>query len=530
MLIADDEPEVLEGLKILIDWNQLGFEVTDTSINGRDALNKLKNGNFRLVITDMRMPGMNGLELISTIRLEYPFIKVIILSGYGEFSYAQQAIKLGVSDYLLKPVDVQELKTALSAIKEEFAQSESNLRSVMHYNDIARDRFLYDFSEGNIVESKAFKKSAQFGIGLEYAEFCVALLKIDNLIGISNGNIEDANLYKFAVRNMAEDLIQASSAGYVFEDIDGMIGVLFYGTATHQKSVENSLNRVICNSFKHLNLKVAAAVGAIVAKIEDIRLSKQQAKQTLDSMYLAKNRGLLFYSDLNVNEVQVSQLNWDYSTLLTALRDMNVEKIDEEIDATIKSLQNKQLTKEIIQALSYNFFFAICSFIRENNGDSAAVFGRADTDILTEGISNLDNLKGWMRAICKRALSYISELNGVRTEKTIDILKKYIEENYQKDLNLKSLSSTLYMNPAYLGRLIKNTYGESFTDYLNKKRISEIKRLIFFEGYKAYDAIAKAGYKNTEYFYRQFKKFENVSFADYRKKLLSATGQADEEP
>lgn len=400
VLIVDDEKSVCEGLSVIIDWEKYGFKVLNTAVNGKDALEKLQYDRYNLVITDIRMPVLNGLELIKAIRVQNPNINVLIISGYSNFSYAKQAIVYGVKGYLLKPIDRDYLTQHVLDIKEKLDSELTNKKIIKEIMNIAVDKLLLDFVSGSLAEKKFFEQMMKQGIPMEGSCFNVALIEIEDFLSRVERDLEEANLIKFSVRNIVEEIVQQEQVGIVYEDVCGTLGILFYGEQFELKckDIEIVLEFIHSSIEKFIKLKINIGFGSTVKTAIQLKECRKQAMSVLER-----------------------------------------------------------------------------TRIQPDSKDSS---------------SHLMNQ-----------------------------IKKYIDNNYSDDLSLKSIASFFYMSPAYLGRIFKNMIGETFSDYLNKIRIAEAKKLILTEESKVYEIILKVGYNNPEHFYRQFKRYEGISLADYKRNV-----------
>ena len=178
----------------------------------------------------------------------------------------------------------------------------------------------------------------------------------------------------------------------------------------------------------------------------------------------------------------------------------------------------QKCNSQIIHGITYNIIFGICAIVKSYNGDARELVND-DNGCIKMNFANILQLKEWLKGICLKTCDYILDLQERKATGVFNQVKKYIDDNYYKDLSLKSLAENFYMNPAYLGRLFKNNMGENFNDYLNKIRISELKKRILQKDSKIYDLISEVGYSNHEHFYRQFKHFEGVSFVHYKESI-----------
>lgn len=241
ILIADDEPAVYEGLSILIDWEKYGFHVTNTAEDGEDALEKIKTGRYNLIITDIRMPVLDGLELIKAIKEQNSSTKILITSGYSDFSYAKKAIEYGVKGYLLKPVDREDLIKYIIKIKEELDSELLSTKSLRDNTNMAKDKLLMDFVSGNLTVKSIDQKISDVGISIESEYYYLALIEINNFNAMVDKNLDDANLIKFGIRNIVEEIVNEKKLGYVYEDSYGVLTKLNILSLMYSKIAAASL-------------------------------------------------------------------------------------------------------------------------------------------------------------------------------------------------------------------------------------------------------------------------------------------------
>lgn len=523
ILIADDEPAVCEGLSVLIDWEKYGFYVANTAEDGEDALEKLGNGRYNLIITDIRMPVLDGLELLKTIKEQNSSVKILIISGYSDFNYAQRAIEYGVKGYLLKPVDRDDLMEHIVKIKEELDNENINTKSLRENLNLAKDKLLLDFVSGNLTGNTINEKTSSVGINIKSEYYYLALIEINNFSSMVDKNLDDANIIKFGIRNIVEEIVNERKLGYVYEDSYGVLGILFCGdgqveTETYKDAVA-ILEYIRENILKFVNIAITIGYGSLVKSPLQVRNSRKQAQFALQKGILSGDKKILGYYEKDLSENHLIKMNWDSSRLLEAVEFFDKRSIEAEINFYFDQIMNCQVTNGILQAMLYNFIFAICTIIRKYNGDIARIFSRNEIYELDNCKIFLGNMREWLFQKSNETCDYIVELQRDKSSNIINQIKDYIDGKYSEDLSIKSIAGIFYLSPAYLGRLFKNSTGEAFSDYLNKVRISKVKKMILSEDSKIYEIINKVGYNNHEHFYRQFKRYAGMSFAEYKETI-----------
>ena len=419
VLIVDDEEIIREGLGLLVDWPSLGFEIGGHASNGQEALSCLTGeaGGFDLILTDIRMPVLDGLEFIRTLRATAPTIKIIIISGYNEFTYAQQAISLGVKGFLLKPIDRLELTGLLISVKEELDENRSSLDKASSANSLLQNRFLYDLIHGNLTEDEMVAGRQPGWVDLQGTRYVSALVKIADMRKMVEESLEKAKTIRKSVLSICMQKVGSRDSGAVYEEDDGLIGILFRQRETVLSSavITAVLKEILETVHVRLAIRASAAFGESVEKIALLKESRLQAEESLERLLFA--------------------------------------------------------------------------------GDSD-------------------------ETLCIEASRSSRDLSAKVHPKLIDQVADYVDQHYMEDITLKSVSQHFFMNTSYLGQIFKSATSESFNNYLNKRRITEAKKMIRADHLKISMIVDKIGYKNTQHFYKQFRKYEGLSVQEYKRRHL----------
>lgn len=518
VLIVDDEPRICAGLSVFIDWESVGFRVLNTAENGQEALEELKKNRYNLVITDIRMAMVDGLELTREIYTQNPKVRVLIISGYNDFEYAKEAIAYGVRGYLLKPVNCEELLNSVLKIKAELDREKDSMLKNREINYLSRDKFLFDLANGALCQKDIEVKLQEFGMDLTYKLFSLGLIEIEEFFHIAQADTEEANLIKFSVRNIAEEIITENNLGYIYEDINGRLGILLcVETQGFNEERTAAYLKHICDIIeKYLHRNINIVYGNFTSEVLEIRTSRRQAQKALDSIMLPGRESVVPYKRIMLEEKSVLDLEWSNEALISFIEIVDKKNVAAEVGRLTDELASKCFSKEVINGIAYNIILKICTIVKSYNGDVNELFTSMGVNSERLEFPNLQKYGEWLLMLCMGTCDYILEIQDRKAISTFNQIRKYIDENYYKDLSLKSLSEIFYMNSAYLGRLFKNNMGESFNDYLNKVRISEVKKSLFQENEKIYTLITRVGYSNHEHFYRQFKRYEGISFAEYK--------------
>lgn len=520
ILIVDDEPAVLEGFSLILDFKDYGFTTVDFAVDGEAALEKMKKTKYNLLITDIRMPAMDGLQLIATQKKLNPETKTIILSGYNEFSYAKKGIEFGVLGYLLKPVSRDELIEYLVKIKNLLdAEFEEKLKKRTNLS-IARDRFYFDLSKGHLSEKEISEKATEFQFDKK-VDYGIALIEICDFYKVVEVNLEQASLLKFSVRNIVEEIVNERALGYVYEDVEGLLGIILCKKDSELTDivVYDCFSHICACIEKYLGIKTSVSYGDFVKSVFKLKTCHKQAHFAMERSFISKYKNIVSYSQVKSEESSLWKIVWDSQYLVDAIENMDFRAMEKEIDKLADEILQKIIPNNTVLMILQNLIYTLCAIIKRNNGQVEMFLNNTGLQNILNNRFDMETLKPCMSSACSKASVCISDLKKSKSESVINRIKRYIDDNYTRDISIKEISGIFYLNSAYLGQLFKNTVGDTFNDYIHKKRISEIKKMLVSEDLKVHEVLEKAGYSNQGYFYRKFKYYEGISFADYNESL-----------
>ncbi len=509
VFIADDEANIREGLKCIIDWNELGFTICGEAGNGEDALQEILRLHPSMVLIDMRMPKLYGIDVIEQAKSQGYTGTFVILSGYSDFKYAQAAMKFGVKYYLTKPMDEDELekvvKEVYNAIQEERQKNEDN-------------EFFRRKSKKEILQD-IIKDEVQYDL-LNLAELNLDA-EIYQVVMYENFQIGEVELpYQFADMFMVADSGTNSFEHFV---VKGKNVLLLKGSFAIEK-FRRFLKHYESAPQKGSPLDTLfISYGETVSNIRELKESYEQAAALLGRRFFCKKgQHVLGYTELP--KQQEEKLSMDtlqveaYCTKLTDfLQTFNRRKVLETLqelenylyhmdtDITSLKLFITDLYLQVKENMSHRYNAVSIPF--DSNQDSIAFINEQNylyeiTDYLAEQFENVMNSIG----------------NSSRDSVLDDILY-YIEHNYSSNIKLEGIAALFGYNSSYLGKIFNKTVGESFNSYVDQVRIRHAIELLVENKHKVYEIAEMVGYKNVDYFHKKFKKYVGESPAEYRKKL-----------
>lgn len=515
VLIVDDEELITDGMKLLVDWQALGFRVAGTAADGQSALDFIRRQPVDVLVTDVRMPEMDGLELISRLRGAGGAVKAVILSGYSDFHYAKQAIAFDVADYLLKPVEPEELGRTLAKLKAELDGEQRERVERRETRNLARDKVLADFVNGVLSYGDLGRRGGRLGLTVQEAGIRIGLVELTLFQRLARVNLYDAMLYRYGLRNMLEETIEQPGFGYVYEEAEGLIGIVFQ-PGPDEERIHELLAGVLAAAREWFRQEVAVGIGSPAAAA-DVSLSRKQALDALERGRSAEQ--VRFYRQAGGPDGRFWDAAWDSEELIRLLEEGDLHRLERETRRLVEETADRRLPKAAVEAAVYSLFSKLARLIARFGEDPAPLLAGLEREYEEQRHSGEPAFTDWLTGAVLACGQAVCQLAQRKEPSLMASILDFIAGHYAEDLSLKQLAALFYLNPAYLGQLFKQKTGESFNDYLNKTRLSAIKRELMQNRYAGMETIHRAGFANTDYFYRQFKRFEGIAFSEFRDRL-----------
>lgn len=500
VLVVDDEPTIREGLRTLVDWEAFGFRVVDTGVNGRDALTKYEQHRPDLIIIDIRMPGIDGLEAIERLRARDKRLHMLILSGYAEFDYARRAMSHRIDGYMLKPVDEDELIDYLQRLRKTLDQEAAERERAAGWTPEMVIRSLLSGTP-----PAALTEAAE-NAGLDGASWEAVIVR-------PHGKPLEPDVLMEAGQRLAGKLSAAERICYTAE---GDLGLLVMN-GVGSESQRAALMKAIEDALAGLHLEVTAASGGVVDSWSGIPQSHARAAAALRRAFFLEPgsihpTGAAPRDPCGEQAAEPPDLS-DLTDKLTLAIDVASEiSIGEWIEQAGSRLLASGADEEAVKATCARLVSAVAARLEARRPGSAE-------GTLQRGLVELykacrfTQLMERMRSLLIE-LARQSEQGGAETQvkKMIDIIHRH----YDRSLRLETIAELLNYSSAYLGKVFKHKTGENFNTYLDKVRIEEAKKLLV-QGMKVYEVAERVGYANVDYFHGKFRKYVGMSPAAYRK-------------
>lgn len=532
IMIVDDELYFREALKVSIPWNELGFNVCAEAKNGRDALEKALKLNPDIMIVDINMPIMDGLELVRNVNEKGLDCKIIILTGHSEFNYAKQAVQLGVNNYILKPVDDEELIRSLIETKKTIEKEASikievsTLRQqVKDSLPLLKDKLLNELIQGNLIRDKheTMKKMEYLSINMNSEYYQVAAIELE--YEESHGwNDEDKQLWKFAVSNISSEVL---SEQYVFDicyDADDRICIIVGTKEMENKSdisplLYNRLEMIKNAVQKHLNFTVSIGAGNVKNDLFDIHASYKEAIVALKNKLTVGKNNVISYSTVSDSIIKRNLFTGEHrSRLLLNLRTADETEVQKLIRQIFIEMYDENVHHEILFVVCIELVAVCLEYIVEAGLSLKDILPNNRLNIIEELQSkgSIDEMEGWIEEIYRHTMEMTKRSRSSKVSKLITEVKNYIADNYQNDsLSIDEIASKLFVNYAHLCFIFKRDTGVTINEYLTELRIKKAKELLDNGNILVLDVASKVGYADANYFGKCFKKYYGLAPSKY---------------
>ncbi|MEC0126993.1 response regulator transcription factor [Paenibacillus pabuli] len=530
LMIVDDELLMRVGIRSMLSWEEYNFQVVGEAGNGKEALDLALEVDPDLIITDIKMPIMDGLQLIQEASSVLKSCKYVILSNFDEFHYVKEALKLGAADYLIKSEITETSLIDLLAAMEQKLQSEqvnpTNIPSMAYdYSKSMRhlkDSFFQDVVSGFINEKEIVTKAEELHLRIRSDQMVVIKFIVNYYEDAKRKYVEKGEkLLRFSILNIMEEIIPSKWEKEIFVESSSEYWIMI-NVCPENGSVHTDINKrctKLLSSIKDfMNLSLTAGVSTIVFGFHCIRKACQEAEFALRQGFFTGSNQLLYYEDVirapvrkEVNGMLSSQQERDFLKLWVSKDYKKAEDFLAGIRCSLETLQadESSIRKQYIMVME----------IIHSHLSRAAERGKPS---FTERSPYEIVLKGeYWEDIHQDMLAHIvyyfkadSEIMQERnyTDLAIELIDKY----YAEDISLQSIANQINVNPSYLSRLFKQEKGENFISYLTRVRIEHAKAYLFSRKWKVYEIAEKVGYHNYTYFSKIFKKSVGYTPEEYR--------------
>lgn len=527
LMIVDDEAVIRTGIRTCLDWESMKIDVVGEAGNGRDALNRALLLAPDIVITDIKMPIISGIEFSRRLLEKRPATKIVFLTGYSDYEYMKQAIRLGIKDYLLKPVHVPDLEKMIQKLCMEIMQEQSDVRKgnaqkqlLMAKLPILRGDCLNRFMTGQMSAVKFFREANKLGMELSQGPFVAIALEIDEYrrVLLQKGHDYEP---RFAVQNVAEEILSdigTTKFGYLPEEGD-LLGIMNLGNESIE-NVAECCRQIQFFIYRNFYFTVTAAIGERVLSPEELRCSCVSACETLEKkVYAGKNQILYFDNEINnIEKAAILLKKEDEDDIREALSMRNSLKVQKKLDNIFsKYLGEISYSGRSVQQFGMLLLMLALQALSVENMSKESV---GDTSILLDELNQnetVEEMRIFIKNFYYRALQVLNTQSSGQYSKIVRDGIRYMKENYAKAIQVKDVSEAVHVTPNYFSKIFKQETGENFTEQLNKYRVDKAKELITQQSEnKIYEIAEMVGFRDYKYFTFIFKKYTGYTPLTYR--------------
>lgn len=532
IMIVDDEEEIRLGIIKKINWEANGFIVVADAENGQEALEKAEKYQPDVIMTDIKMPFMDGLELGKKLVELMPSTKIIVFSGCDDFEYAHRAIKINVVEYVLKPINSIELIEVLKRLKLQLDKEYEDKRNLetlyKHYVEslpVIREQFLVGVLEGRISDSQWNEQAENLGIDFKYDYLSVALLRADGILALENEIDNQAiqkepTLVPISIKKIVDENMDKYSKfiSLIYSDM-----VVIIGNFSNKEDILSFIKGIneICKIYERImNLTISAGIGYTYTNPSNIRFSYRSAQSALDYRFILGTGKAIYIDDVEPdNSIQLQLDELEERSMLNAIKISSEEEITIAIENLFKKFKDLLLPFNQYRIYLMEIMTSILKLVQTYNLDVEEIFGENFNCYgYLEAFDSINEVQKWITCKAIKINDYIKKERINSSMLLVEKAKQYIKENYMNyDVSVEILCSKLHVSPTYFSTIFKKETGESFVNYLTTIRLEEAVKLLNTTDDKTYIIAEKVGYPEANYFSYVFKKKFGVSPSKYRK-------------
>ncbi|MEG1004540.1 response regulator [Clostridium sp.] len=526
VLIVDDEEEIRQGIIRKIDWEKYGFKIVGDAENGKDALEKLEKLQPDIVMTDIKMPFMNGLELGEKIKEIMPWTKIIIFSGSDELEYAHRAIKINAYEYVLKPINSIELIEVIKKLKikmDEELDEKKNVEKLYKYYKrslpVLKEKFLVGTIEGRIKEELWGEEGKRVGVEFTEEFYAVGVIHTDNLEDEKEIEIAEEDLIDISIKQIIDE-VMGEYCNYVSFIYSRTIVVI--SNFNNKENIFNfikGLNEVCKISERITEKSVSAGVGQIATDYSQIRLSYKMARNAMHYRMVLGTGRAIYIDDVEPdNSVQLQFDENDERELLNAIKIKSNEEIKKSISKFFIKAEKLLLPYNQYKIYLIQITTSLLKLVQAYNLNIEEAFGKEfNCYSHIDNFNSMDRAQEWfiekgikINCLIKRERLDTSKL-------LVEKAKEYVDSNYSdSEISVEKLCGHLHVSPTYFSTIFKRETGENFINYLTTVRLDAAVNLLNTTDYKSYIIAQNVGYPEPNYFSYVFKKRFGVSPSKYR--------------
>jgi len=523
VIVVDDETWICKLIRKIVDWDAIGFNIIANASDGFTALELIEKHKPDLVITDIRMPGLDGIGLIKAARERELDIEFIIVSGYSDFEYARSALTYDAFAYILKPLDKEELEEVLQKVKEKISKKQiikvklESSETVMLESDL---RKIIDRTDKGIT---AEYLNGRFNTKFKGGPYYTVIFRQDFITRDNINNDDEYQCFLSKIKTTYEDVFQ--EAVYFPGNSEGQ--TIFIINLKNESDDVYGLMKNVIKAFEGEGVSkkftLTISIGLKADSINEIDASYESAINAMKArVFLGVGRVIDANKEagriINTKSIIDIRLKKKLSVLFDVF---DVENALAEIKKIFADAQKKSAENLLYCHIAAYEIIEILFELMENKGiRNKRGINRQQAVALVDNLSSIKEIEDYIITLIKEFQDSYLDGKHSNGEKLITEIKKFISENYMSDINLDDVAKLVCLSPTYVSEIFKRKTGENFSEYLIDYRIEIAKDMLKDIRYKVVDVSLMVGYTDSKYFSRLFKKKVGVNPRDYRKLCL----------
>lgn len=531
LMIVEDEPLIRAGLLKYFNWEELGFTVIIEAEDGMDASDKAKKYTPDFIITDIRMPKMDGLQLIDQLRLELPDCIFVILSGYEDFAYAKQAIQLGVTAYLLKPLQFEEsletIQECVTKMKTRLLERNQQLeikKALEETEALKQETYIKELIENDFSEQEWIRRCKSYKLPIILDRYMTIVFSTvpENLLNYSS-LLPQWEVIADTIRTFWKQMSLETSECRILSYTSGMKLYLLISYSESSQLTVSSLARDVVNRCGQISDSIYCGIGPVVRSCTSIRESKLLAEKAIHYRFFRKDVHIFDTSQLENVKGYPFQLTENHKLLLLqAIEQAELNKIKELMKQFEQEVINhaSQATPDKLFAFIQEMIGVCLRFVHKHGIDMKDIYHtKLFSFTFLDDFRSLDALFQWLGDfIFMIGINYKDHSEPVEN-RIFSKIEAYILENMDKDITLTMVADIFFYNPAYLSRLFKNKLNKNYTTFITEIRINYAKECLKQPAISVTEVGIMCGYQSYKHFVKTFKKITGRTPTDYRKRL-----------
>jgi len=531
LLLVDDEEIIRNGISRKIDWTAEGFRFLTPCEDGEAAIAMIRKEVPDVVITDICMPRVDGLEVARFAAENYPDTLVVILSGYEDFEYARKAMQYNVQEYILKPLSSRKIRELLQRIRDELDRKKAfqlDMDRLLGLQEESRqiilERFLCRMLTRPVPEEEiAAYESALPVTDPEIRYFCVLCLDVDYPDYTASGTVT-LDLYLLALREQVEAIGEKIPWSLLCQPYEPRL-ILILGDRNEQSLLHTARfagDQIHKTAQSLPDFTVSIGIGRTCAGMTGLHISYGEALAALENRLVVGDNGVFLYhrkKDVPGENIRFSHFP---SEIRTALRLHGEERADELVSQFCSLLRSSPLTVHRIRLEIDKLVFSVIEFLDDLNEGIPYSESRDLTEELAcvSGLPNLDQVEETLLRILKDISGRLRDKRRNYPEKKVYEIQEYLESHYaSRDISVESVTTRFFISPSYLSKLFKQFTNKTFIEYLTGLRVAKACELLKTSNRKLFEIAELVGYSDPRYFSSIFKKYTGLTPSQYRDQL-----------